>query len=109
MDVLVSPRLSDLLSEEACKKKRGPQMTKKIFARLDQLKAAPTLADLRGAPGRCHELTGHRKGELAVSLVEPYRLIFVPTANRDEIYDGNCLVWQKVASVEAKEILNYHG
>ncbi len=44
--------------------------------RLSDLDAAPSLQDMTMLPGHCHELTGDRKGQLAVSLDQPYRLIF---------------------------------
>lgn len=109
MEVLIHNRLDDIRLEKDCKRKRGPELAKKIFTRLDQIKAAPTLIDLKGAPGNCHELAGNRKGQLAISLIGQYRLIFSPTAPAESIYEGNCLVWQKVTSVQIEEIVDYHG
>ena len=45
--------------------------------------------------GRCHPLTQNRKGQYAVDLVHPYRLVF--EKNGDEIQIANIL-----------EIVDYH-
>lgn len=46
--------------------------------RLDDLRAAVTLEDVRYLPGNYHELKGDRKGQWACDLDQPYRLIFQP-------------------------------
>ena len=57
----------------------GPLCAKALRLRLDEARAAPTLAVLGKLPHtRCHELTGDRKGQLAVDLRHPQRLIFAP-------------------------------
>lgn len=52
----------------------GPKMAKKLQQRLVELAAANTLADMKGMPGHCHELTANRKGRLAVNLFNPIAL-----------------------------------
>ncbi len=48
-----------------------------IHLRMDQLKSAPTVEMLlKQSIGRCHSLQGDRKGEYAMDLVHPYRLVF---------------------------------
>ena len=59
-------------------RKYGPKRANLIKRRLDALRAAETLEDVRHVPGRFHELTGDRKGQWACDLDHPYRLIFVP-------------------------------
>lgn len=83
-------------------------MAKVIFTRLDQLQAASSLEDMKGLPGRCHELKENRKGQLAVDLIQPYRLVFRPDGNHADIYENNSLAWKKVTSIEVLEIENYH-
>lgn len=52
-----------------------------IMSRLSQLVAADNLAMMGSLPpARCHELIGNRAGQFAVSLKEPYRLVFEPAA-----------------------------
>ena len=66
-------------SEKEMKAKLGPADAKKLQQRLAELQSAETLADMKCLPAaRCHELTGDRKGQLAVDLVHPRRLIFEP-------------------------------
>ena len=57
----------------------GETQGKLLMRRLDELRAARCLGDLRFLPqARCHELKGNRKGQLSVDLRHPYRLIFEP-------------------------------
>ena len=54
-------------------------MAAKIQQRLLELLAADKLEDVpRVPPPRCHEMSGNRKGQLAVVLVQPFRLVFSP-------------------------------
>lgn len=55
------------------------QLARKVNQRLKDLADADTLAIMRTIPAaNCHELTGDRKGELAVDVSGNYRLIFEP-------------------------------
>jgi toxin HigB-1 len=76
--------------------------------RLDDLRAAETLEEVRHLPGHYHEMRGNRKGQWACDLDQPYRMIFVPhenpiPANKDAQY-----VWLEIQGVEIVEIVNYH-
>jgi proteic killer suppression protein len=47
-----------------------------IHQRVDEIKAATSVEMLvQFSIGRCHPLQGDRKGEYAIDLVHPYRLI----------------------------------
>jgi plasmid maintenance system killer protein len=85
------------------------QWAVKIKMRLKNLKDADNLAIMRTIPAaRCHELTGDRKGELAVDVSGNYRMIFEP--NHDPIpqkEDGG-LNWEGVTSIQINEIEDYH-
>ena len=59
-------------------RRHGQRRAKRIRQRLDDLRAANTLEDMRRLPGRCHELRGDRSGQLSLDLDHPYRLIFEP-------------------------------
>ena len=87
----------------------GTRREKVIGRRLDDLRAAQCLADMRLLPGRCHELTGERKGQLALDLDGPYRLIF-EVADAPTVYkeDGG-LAWEHVTAVRILEVEDYHG
>ena len=86
----------------------GEPRAKLIRRRLGELAAAVVLEDMRNLPAaRCHELSGNRKGQLAVNLDHPYRLIFQPVAPPPLKADGG-LDWNLVTSISILEITNYH-
>lgn len=77
--------------------------------RLDELRAAETLADLRDLPGpRCHELKGNLKGKLSVDLDGPYRLIFEPADDPIPKKEDGGLEWSKVQSIRILVIKDTH-
>jgi plasmid maintenance system killer protein len=77
----------------------GDRRAKLIRRRLDELRAAESLADLRNLPGpRCHELRGDRKGQISVDLDHPYRLLFTPAEPVLYRTDGG-LDWDRIESV----------
>lgn len=58
-------------------RKYGERMAKLIYQRVDELQSADSVEILvQYSIGRCHQLEGDRKGEYAMDLVHPYRLIF---------------------------------
>lgn len=87
----------------------GPKCADKIKRRLDQLRAAECLEDIRNLPGaRCHELTADREGQLAVDLEHPKRLIFEPDHEPVPVGKNGGIDWQKVTRVLVIEIVDYH-
>ena len=82
-------------------------MEDSVAKRLYQLQEAKSLNDLLGSPGRCYELKGERRGQLAVDLRHPYRLVFAPFGARPLKPDGG-LDWKAVQAVEILEIVDYH-
>lgn len=61
----------------AAEKMYGRKMAEKIQQRIDQITAADSVEMLiEFHIGRCHPLTQNRKGQYAVDLVHPYRLVF---------------------------------
>lgn len=84
-------------------------MSKKIKNRLVVLKAAPTLAAVPTTPpDRCHQLSGDRKGQFAVDLVQPFRIVFVPndTEKVSEIDGG--IDKQQVTAITIVDVADYH-
>jgi len=80
----------------------GSRRAKVIKIRLAELRAASSLYDLGppyDGPGRCHELTGNRKGQLSVDLDHPYRLIFVPNHKPIPSKSNGGLDWKQVTSI----------
>jgi proteic killer suppression protein len=80
-------------------RRQGQLRAKRIRQRLDDLRAATTLADMRHLPGRCHELTGNRARQLSLDLDHPYRLIFEPAHNPIPRKDDGGLDWSKVTAI----------
>lgn len=76
----------------------GDRRAKLIRRRLDDIRAAASLGDLRYLPGRYHELHGDRKWQISVDLDGPYRLLFVATEPVPYRDDGG-LDWNRVESV----------
>lgn len=74
----------------------GREMSEKIQMRIDQIRAADTIEEMiQYRIGRCHPLTNKRKGQYAVDLVHPYRLVFEKHGNEIQI-------------AHIKEIVDYH-
>lgn len=104
-----SRRLQRILSSERELVRRfGASGARKIQARLAQLEAADTLEDMRDLPGRCHELSGDRSGQLAVDVENPNRLIFEPTENPAPTKADGGLDWEAVTAITVIEIVDYH-
>ena len=63
-------------AEEATKA-YGDKTAKKLHQRIDELIAASSVDELlQFRIGRCHRLEGNRKGQYAMDLSHPLRLIF---------------------------------
>ncbi|MDO4488426.1 MAG: type II toxin-antitoxin system RelE/ParE family toxin [Eubacteriales bacterium] len=81
---------------KAAEKKYGLQMAVKIDMRIGEIIAADTIEMMvQFHIGRCHALKQNRKGQYAVDLVHPYRLVF--EVHGDEIQIANIM-----------EIVDYH-
>ncbi len=84
------------------KKEYGEVCAKKIIARLNELQAAENLRDIERLkfPG-LHWLKGKRKGQAAVKLENPRRLIIEPvgTESRD---------FRDIEKIIIVEIIDYH-
>ena len=95
-------------SEKELRRTYGRDCAKQVMTRLADLRAAPTLADMRHLPGRCHELAGDRAGQLGIVLVGGRRLVLEPTAGWPEAKQGGVDVWTEVDAVRVLEIVDYH-
>ncbi len=90
-------------------KRYGERTAPLIRRRLDELRAAETLDVLRTLRQvRCHELTGDRKGQIAVDLDHPRRLVFRPCEPVQRKPDGG-LDWKRTTAVEIVDVVDYHG
>ncbi len=86
----------------------GPRLAAVIQRRLLDLEAAETLANMKGLPGRCHELTENLAGCLALDLVHPDRLVFRVANKPRPINDSGALEWSKVTAIEVVGVGDYH-
>ena len=96
-------------SQQEMRGKLGPRCAERLQQRLEELRAAATLEDMRSLPGaRCHELTQDRKGQLAVDLVHPRRLVFEPANDPAPTKADGGLDWLKVTEIVILEVVDYH-
>jgi len=93
-------------NQKALVRKYGRPVAKKVETHLTQLSSVATLEEMRHLPGRCHELTGSRKGQLAVTLHGGFRLIFRP-GDREAGGEAG-LDWSSVTEIIVTEIVDYH-
>jgi plasmid maintenance system killer protein len=111
MDIRFASRKIQKLcdSENEMRARLGARGAARLSQRLAELKAATALEDLRHLPGaRCHELTQDRKGQLAVDLVHPRRLIFEPAQDPVPVKEDGGLDWLRVTAVVIIGIVDYH-
>jgi plasmid maintenance system killer protein len=86
-------------NERKLVKQYGIDRARRLRRRLDDLRAAETLEDMRYIPGRCHELKGDRAGQLSLDLDHPYRLIFSPAHDPVPCKSDGGLDWTHVSAV----------
>jgi proteic killer suppression protein len=87
----------------------GPELAAVLMQRLNELEAAEDLRDMQYLPAAgCHELTQNRKGQLAVDLVYPKRLVFEPDHDPLPRKPDGGLDWTRVTSIVILEIVDYH-
>ena len=64
----------------------GKEMAEKIQMRIDEITAADTIEMMiQFHIGRCHSLTSNRKGQYAMDLIHPYRLVFEKHGNEIQL------------------------
>ncbi len=77
--------------------------------RLDSMFVANNLEEFNALPGNCHPLTADRKGQWAVALDHPKRLVFEPIGDPLPISKDGRLDCTKVTAVRLMEVVDYHG
>lgn len=85
-------------------KRLGQRRAQRYAVRLMQIDRAVNFEQLRGLPGRYHELVGNRAGQWACDLDQPYRLIFKSNNNGPVVQ----IVWAKERTAKILEIADYH-
>jgi proteic killer suppression protein len=64
---------------------------------------------MEGVPGQCHQLTGDRRGEFALSLVGSHRLVFVPDHDPVPTLNNSGIDRAEVTKILITEVVDYHG
>lgn len=111
MEILFRTRsLQKVLNSEAeLVRERGVENGRLIMLRLSVLAAANSLADVpRERPTRCHQLEGKKKGQFAVDLKHPFRLVFVPATEPLPLREDGGLDLARITSVCILGIEDYH-
>jgi proteic killer suppression protein len=91
------------------RKKHGKERADRLRRRLDELRAANSLEEIRTLPqARAHELVADRAGQISLDLDHPYRLIIEPAHDPLPVKDDGGLDWQKVTAVRILEIADTH-
>jgi len=102
-----------LESEAVCQKQYGRDVAKKILMRVNELRAADSLADFwppMSGPERCHELKGGLAGTFSFDLKQPYRLLFVPIEeNPSKDRSDEQKRWASITRIEIIGIEDTHG
>lgn len=90
-------------SQRELRRKVGEVRAKRIMLRLQQLRVADDLADLRHVTGRVHALGADLQGLVALDLDGPYRLLIEPLWDLDGPVE-----WEKVTQVLVVGVDDYH-
>ena len=102
-------KLQKLLADyNKFRQKMGDKRAKLFVTRLNALRDAHTLEEVRNLPGRFHELKGDRKGQWGCDLDQPYRLVFAPHEDPIPTNEDGQYIWLKITGVEVIEIVDYH-
>jgi proteic killer suppression protein len=94
--------------QKECNSLGRDQPGKILRRRLDDLRAAATLAAMKNLPGHCHELKGDLEGLLSVRLVGGNRLVFSPAHNPPPTKQDGGLDWSNVTAITIEDIGDYH-
>jgi proteic killer suppression protein len=95
-------------AEKELQRAYGRDCARKVMSRLSDLRAVATLEEMRHLPGRCHELTGDRAGQLGIDLAGGWRLVIAPAGGWPAEKAAGAHVWAEVEAVQVLEIVDYH-
>jgi plasmid maintenance system killer protein len=114
MEIWAKGKLKAALENEAvCQKQYGRDMAKKIMMRVNELRAAVSLADIwppMSGPERCHELKGDLASTFSIDVKQPYRLLFVPIEeNTPKDRSNEQTRWASITEIEIVAIEDTHG
>ena len=87
----------------------GEENGRIIMRRMAVLKAAPNLSQVSHLkPDRRHELIGRRKGEFAVDLKQPFRLVFRPNHDPVPLKTDGGIDLEHITSITIINVEDYH-
>ena len=96
-------------SQQQLLKTFGKETAKKIGVRMSVLRSAPTLNTVpTKRPDRCHPLKGDRKGEYAVDLNQPFRLVFEPAGDQLAVKGDGSVDTTAVTVIRILRVEDYH-
>jgi len=96
-------------SEKELLRHYGVDNSKRIMLRMQVLFAAPNLSEVpKEKPERCHDLQGNKKGQIAVDLNHPFRLVFCPNHNPLPLTEEGNLDETKVTCIKILAVEDYH-
>ena len=101
---------NDCSTLSRAKRRWGTQRGELVVRRLAELRASRTLAIVQKLPqARCHQLGQNRKGQFAIDLGHPFRLIFRPTNDPLPQTDDGSIDLARVTAIQILEVVDYHG
>ena len=111
LEVLFSDKkLQKICSDEKLLQREYGQNARKIQRRLFELHSVDNLSQISPLPPpRRHQLKGDRKGQYAVDVKHPFRIVFVPANDPVPLKDDGGVDLEKVTVVEIVWIGDYHG
>jgi len=96
-------------SESLLFQEYGPENGRCIMRRMAVLRAAPTLVHVPAMkPERRHQLEGERKGQFAVDLRHPFRLIFAPAHEPLPRKSDRSFDLAKITAIRILAVEDYH-
>lgn len=103
-------KLADLFnSEKKLIQKFGSENGKLIMRRMQLLQASNCLNDVSPLPPtRRHELTGNKKGQFALDLKHPFRLIVEPCHDPLPKKPNHELDLTKITAIKIVDVEDYH-
>ena len=103
-------RLERTLNEEReLVRTYGARMARAIQRRLATIDEARTLSEVPTTPPeRRHQLHGERRGQYAVDLIHPYRLIFEPNHDPVPRRPDGAVETDHVTAITIVEVIDYH-
>lgn len=89
-------------------KTHGPENSKKLKSRLNDLDAAQSMEDMRKLPGHWEELKNERSGQFSARLHGGTRLIMQPQKHPASTKPDGGLDWSAIDCIFIVEVVDYH-